>query len=335
MILNLMATDPMGSVVFSNVLSTNTVAQSYTVYGDCNTKESLRPGFNGERVDPLTGMTHLGNGYRDFNPGLQRFNVPDSWSPFGDGGLNAYAYCEGDPVNRSDPSGHAASTQNVMGMLVSIAGLVLGGIAGSAAIGAARGAKAVVKATAVTTVAVLSGAAGVATGVASAAVEDPDTAAALGWASLGLGAVSIIAGGSLMMMARSTAKPGRARSPGHHAPAAGREGRSNAIEMTAQHGGSSAGPTNPSVDQRNRSDLFHRAAPVYQSEHNAIPERRPVPKGYMIEPASRNTPELELIPDPNYKRPLPPLPEDPQRSSQHTSNREVWGQRHPHNRFDY
>ncbi|KPZ22499.1 RHS repeat-associated core domain-containing protein, partial [Pseudomonas syringae group genomosp. 3] len=31
---------------------------------------------------------------------------PDSLSPFGKGGLNAYAYCAGDPVNRSDPSGH-------------------------------------------------------------------------------------------------------------------------------------------------------------------------------------------------------------------------------------
>jgi len=35
-----------------------------------------------------------------------RFNSPDSLSPFGDGGLNGYAYCVGDPVNRSDPTGH-------------------------------------------------------------------------------------------------------------------------------------------------------------------------------------------------------------------------------------
>ncbi|KPY35049.1 Uncharacterized protein ALO52_00166 [Pseudomonas syringae pv. primulae] len=35
-----------------------------------------------------------------------RFNGTDDLSPFGKGGLNAYAYCAGDPVNRSDPSGH-------------------------------------------------------------------------------------------------------------------------------------------------------------------------------------------------------------------------------------
>ena len=35
-----------------------------------------------------------------------RFNSPDSLSPFGEGGVNAYGYCEGDPVNRADPGGH-------------------------------------------------------------------------------------------------------------------------------------------------------------------------------------------------------------------------------------
>jgi hypothetical protein len=34
-----------------------------------------------------------------------RFNSPDSWSPFGQGGINAYAYCEGEPTNRVDPNG--------------------------------------------------------------------------------------------------------------------------------------------------------------------------------------------------------------------------------------
>ena len=63
-------------------------------------------GFNGERPDPVTGCYLLGNGYRAFNPVLMRFNSPDSLSPFGKGGLNAYAYCSGDPVNLSDPSGH-------------------------------------------------------------------------------------------------------------------------------------------------------------------------------------------------------------------------------------
>lgn len=62
--------------------------------------------FNGEWPDAVTGHYLLGKGYRAFNPVLMRFNSPDNLSPFGKGGLNAYAYCLGDPVNRSDPNGH-------------------------------------------------------------------------------------------------------------------------------------------------------------------------------------------------------------------------------------
>ena len=64
-------------------------------------------GFNGEQLDPVTEHYHLGNGYRAFIPSLMRFNSPDSLSPFDQGGLNAYAYCQGDPVNYQDPSGHS------------------------------------------------------------------------------------------------------------------------------------------------------------------------------------------------------------------------------------
>jgi RHS repeat-associated protein len=63
-------------------------------------------GFTGERPDPVTGHYPLGKGYRSYNPVLMRFNQPDSLSPFGEGGVNAYAYCQGDPVNWSDPTGH-------------------------------------------------------------------------------------------------------------------------------------------------------------------------------------------------------------------------------------
>jgi RHS repeat-associated protein len=63
-------------------------------------------GFNGQRAEPVTGHYLLGNGYRAFNPVLMRFNSPDSLSPFGKGGVNAYGYCQGNPINRSDPTGH-------------------------------------------------------------------------------------------------------------------------------------------------------------------------------------------------------------------------------------
>ena len=64
-------------------------------------------GFNGECADPVTGHYLLGNGHRAFNPVLMRFNSPDNLSPFGEGGINAYGYCGGDPINRTDEDGHA------------------------------------------------------------------------------------------------------------------------------------------------------------------------------------------------------------------------------------
>lgn len=68
--------------------------------------QSGRIGFNGELLECITSHYMLGNGYRAYSPLLMIFIQPDSWSPFGAGGLNAYAYCAGDPVNATDPSGH-------------------------------------------------------------------------------------------------------------------------------------------------------------------------------------------------------------------------------------
>ena len=84
---------------------------AYSPYGHHDTAQALdgMPGFNGEQSDPLTGYYLLGNGYRAYNPVLMRFNSPDSLSPFGKGGVNAYAYCAGDPVNRVDPTGHESA----------------------------------------------------------------------------------------------------------------------------------------------------------------------------------------------------------------------------------
>jgi len=78
---------------------------AYGLRGTHNQRVTLL-GFNGELADSVAVYYLLGNGYRAFNPNLMRFNSPDSWSPFGDGGLNAYAYCGGDPINNTDPTGH-------------------------------------------------------------------------------------------------------------------------------------------------------------------------------------------------------------------------------------
>jgi len=62
-------------------------------------------GFNGQLMERSTGCYHLGNGHRVYNPVLMRFHSPDRLSPFGKGGVNAYAYSGGSPVNRVDPTG--------------------------------------------------------------------------------------------------------------------------------------------------------------------------------------------------------------------------------------
>ncbi|MBM6442063.1 MULTISPECIES: RHS repeat-associated core domain-containing protein [Pseudomonas] len=83
---------------------------AYSPYGHRSAVSELLGllGFNGERQDPVTRHYLLGN-YRAFNPVLMRFNSPDGLSPFGKGGLNAYAYCKGDPINFGDRSGRTPS----------------------------------------------------------------------------------------------------------------------------------------------------------------------------------------------------------------------------------
>ncbi|WP_434704148.1 RHS repeat-associated core domain-containing protein [Pseudomonas sp. Z1-12] len=102
----LLATDLQRSVL--HVLdATQPHPLAYTPYGHRPAENGLLSllGFNGERPDPVTGHYLLGNGYRAFNPVLMRFNSPDRRSPFDKGGINAYAYVLGDPVNYTDPTG--------------------------------------------------------------------------------------------------------------------------------------------------------------------------------------------------------------------------------------
>ena len=76
--------------------------QGYTPFG-------YAPGRRGETAFAgqlrESGLYLLGNGYRAYLPALGRFTLPDGVSPFGRGGLNAYVYCGGDPVNRLDSKG--------------------------------------------------------------------------------------------------------------------------------------------------------------------------------------------------------------------------------------
>ncbi|MFJ4390488.1 RHS repeat-associated core domain-containing protein [Pseudomonas soli] len=104
----LMATDSQRSV-FYGVWGANTRRKCYAPYGfdpipDIGTPLSS---FTGVLRELHTGLYLLGNGTRGYSPALMRFLSADSWSPFGEGGVNAYAYCGGDPVNQVDPTAHA------------------------------------------------------------------------------------------------------------------------------------------------------------------------------------------------------------------------------------
>ncbi|MHA6198532.1 RHS repeat-associated core domain-containing protein [Pseudomonas wadenswilerensis] len=90
------------------------------VHGPYGHADPARPslgviGFNGQPREPH-GWYQLGRGHRVYNPALMRFHSPDRLSPFDEGGLNAYAYCQGDPVNFSDPTGRSVFP-NIFGFL--------------------------------------------------------------------------------------------------------------------------------------------------------------------------------------------------------------------------
>ncbi|MDZ5603442.1 RHS repeat-associated core domain-containing protein [Pseudomonas sp. RP23018S] len=190
----LLGCDAQGSVRLEVEQAART--RRYTAHGAAfDTSSDDNPfGFAGERREPLTGW-YIPAGYRPYDPLLMMFLAPDSQSPFGRGGINPYAYCAGDPINRIDPDGHSWLTWVVAGV-----GLALGAVATVATFGAAAPAFAAVMAGGISAVtasgamamgAATLGAISLGTGVASTVLEalDKDSKAAsiLGWVSLGTG----------------------------------------------------------------------------------------------------------------------------------------------------
>ena len=104
----LLATDN-GSSIIGEVADGTPNTIVYSAYGEQSSAQPIATnlGFQGQLRESNIGWYLLGNGYRAYNPRLMRFHSPDSWSPFGGGGLNAYMYCGGEPVMNSDPTGHA------------------------------------------------------------------------------------------------------------------------------------------------------------------------------------------------------------------------------------
>nr|WP_199162750.1 RHS repeat-associated core domain-containing protein [Elizabethkingia sp. ASV34] len=102
----LIAKDQNGSVIAAFDSDKKEIKfHNYTPYGYTDLKD-LDLGYNGELIDGEGGVYHLGKGYRAYNPILRRFTCPDSMSPFDEGGINPYAYCNNNPVMYTDPSGH-------------------------------------------------------------------------------------------------------------------------------------------------------------------------------------------------------------------------------------
>ena len=113
-----------------NRSSTTTTTYSPFGTGDNN----ARIGFNGQIKDVGDANCYpLGFGTRFFLPSIGGFTSLDTFSPFNSGDMNPYRYCEGYPINASDPSGHGIIKNILKGIgsiifgVVSIVGAVFSG----------------------------------------------------------------------------------------------------------------------------------------------------------------------------------------------------------------
>jgi RHS repeat-associated protein len=110
-----LAADGLGSAnVTLNSSGTATASQLYAPYGGVRYTNGTMPtsyGFTGQRADVTSGLDYYGARYYD--PLAGQFTSGDSVLP-GHGfdilGMSRYAYVEGKPIVRTDPSGHVNVT---------------------------------------------------------------------------------------------------------------------------------------------------------------------------------------------------------------------------------
>ncbi|SDY38164.1 RHS repeat-associated core domain-containing protein [Pseudomonas sp. NFIX28] len=168
----------------------NNISTTAAFLVDSNTR-----GFNGFIHDCVSNTYLLGNGYRAYSPMLRTFYSPDSLSPFGAAGINRYQYCQLDPINYIDPTGHI-SWQAVGGTILGIVGTVAGVVLAIPTGGASLS----LTALAIGVAAAGLGLSAIGTGIASAVYDargDIKYAEQLGWISYGLGAASFAVGAGL------------------------------------------------------------------------------------------------------------------------------------------
>lgn len=104
---SLLASDRSSSVLVT-ATQDDLMPQRYTVSGFPQLEIRDTAGtiaFMGYYWDSVLGAYAPGRGHRYYKPTLMRFMTADDLSPFAEGGVNAYAYCQGDPVNYIDPDG--------------------------------------------------------------------------------------------------------------------------------------------------------------------------------------------------------------------------------------
>ena len=113
--------DPWGKLLETKIGVAETDSK-YTTYNNMALRNPLR--YRGYIYDRDTGLYYLQSRYYD--PEIGRFINADSYASTDATGLlstNMFAYCENDPVNKSDPTGEVAP------ILVAMAGGALVGIA--------------------------------------------------------------------------------------------------------------------------------------------------------------------------------------------------------------
>lgn len=112
-----MKTSRVSPATFCCATRREAVSPGYTPYGHHGAPSDQLIGYTGQPVDPCAGGYLLGNGQRLYRAALMRFCQADSSSPFGAGGINAFSYCAGDPVNKVDPSGHSGVRSFLGGLI--------------------------------------------------------------------------------------------------------------------------------------------------------------------------------------------------------------------------